>query len=95
MNDVTSFLQHSARHRAVTATSEISDSGREQGGKGKRQSNQVSCQYFMFLSFDQVLNLASDVLKHVPELIDYESTYKLICDDMSPLNVVLLQEVWV
>lgn len=41
----------------------------------------------------QVLNLASDVLKQVPELIDYESTYKLICDDMNPLNVVLLQEV--
>ena len=41
----------------------------------------------------QVLNLASDVLKHVPELIDYESTYKLVCDDMNPLNVVLLQEV--
>ena len=41
----------------------------------------------------QVLNLASDVLKQVPELIDYESTYKLICDDMTPLNVVLLQEV--
>ena len=41
----------------------------------------------------QVLNLSSDVLKHVPELIDYESTYKLICDDMNPLNVVLLQEV--
>jgi len=42
-----------------------------------------------------VLNLASDVLKQVPEVIDYESTYKLICDDMNPLNVVLLQEVGV
>ncbi len=41
----------------------------------------------------QVLNLASDVLKHVPELIDYESTYKLVSDDMNPHNVVLLQEV--
>ena len=41
----------------------------------------------------KVLNLASDVLKQVPELIDYESTYKLISDDMNPLNVVLLQEV--
>ena len=37
--------------------------------------------------------MASDVLKQVPEVIDYESTYKLICDDMNPLNVVLLQEV--
>lgn len=43
--------------------------------------------------FFQVLNLSADVLKHVPEPIDYESTYKLICDDMTPLNVVLLQEV--
>ncbi len=41
----------------------------------------------------QVLNLASDVLKHVPDLIDYESTYKLISEDMTPLNVVLMQEV--
>ena len=42
---------------------------------------------------DKVLNLAADVLKKVPELIDYEATYKLVADDMSPLNVVLLQEV--
>ena len=41
----------------------------------------------------QVLDLAADVLKHVPDTIDYEATYKLVVDDMSPLNVVLLQEV--
>ena len=37
--------------------------------------------------------MASDVLRHVPDLIDFEATYQLICDDMNPLNVVLLQEV--
>jgi dynein heavy chain len=42
---------------------------------------------------DKVLNLAADVLKKVPDLIDYEATYKLVGDDMSPLNVVLLQEI--
>ena len=45
------------------------------------------------ISSHQVLNLAADVLKRVPELIDYEGTAKLVADDMSPLNVVLLQEV--
>ena len=44
---------------------------------------------------DKVLNLAADVLKRVPELVDYEATYKLVSDDMGPLNVVLLQEVCV
>lgn len=44
-------------------------------------------------SMQQVLDLAADVLKHVPETIDYEATYKLVVDDMNPLNVVLLQEV--
>ena len=44
---------------------------------------------------DKVLNLAADVLKRVPELVDYEATYKLVSDDMGPLNVVLLQEVGV
>ena len=39
------------------------------------------------------MELAADVLKHVPETIDYEATYKLVADDMNPLNVVLLQEV--
>lgn len=37
--------------------------------------------------------MAADVLKHVPDTIDYEATYKLVVDDMNPLNVVLLQEV--
>ena len=40
-----------------------------------------------------MLNLAADVLKHVPEIIDYEATATLVADDMNPLNVVLLQEV--
>ena len=33
------------------------------------------------------------MLKHVPDVIDYDATYKLVADDMNPLNVVLLQEV--
>jgi len=37
--------------------------------------------------------LAADVLKRVPDVIDYEATLKNVADDMSPLNVVLLQEV--
>ena len=41
----------------------------------------------------QVLNLSADVLRHVPEQIDYEATAKLVAEDMNPLNVVLLQEV--
>lgn len=41
----------------------------------------------------QVLDLAADVLKKVPEEIDYEQTAKIMADDPSPLNVVLLQEV--
>ena len=45
------------------------------------------------LFYTQVLNLAADVLKRVPDVIDYEATLKNIADDMSPLNVVLLQEV--
>lgn len=40
-----------------------------------------------------MLNLAADVLKHVPEIVDYDATAKLVADDMNPLNVVLLQEV--
>lgn len=45
------------------------------------------------LCFSQVLELAADVLKRVPEEIDYEQTAKIMSDDPSPLNVVLLQEV--
>ncbi len=41
----------------------------------------------------QVLDLAADVLRRVPDLIDYETTAKILSDDPSPLNVVLLQEV--
>ena len=33
------------------------------------------------------------MLKRVPEEIDYEQTAKIMSDDPSPLNVVLLQEV--
>ena len=49
--------------------------------------------FVFFLFFWQVLELAADVLKRVPEEIDYEQTAKIMSDDPSPLNVVLLQEV--
>ncbi|XP_065175861.1 dynein axonemal heavy chain 2-like isoform X2 [Sycon ciliatum] len=42
---------------------------------------------------DKVLSLAADVLKRIPENIDYEATLKLLADDPAPLNVVLLQEI--
>ena len=42
---------------------------------------------------DKVLELSADVLKKIPDLIDYELTAKIMADDPSPLNVVLLQEV--
>ena len=42
---------------------------------------------------DKVLDLAADVLKKVPDTIDYDQTAKILAEDPSPLNVVLLQEV--
>lgn len=42
---------------------------------------------------NQVQKLAADVLERIPEDIDYEGTEKILKDDPSPLNVVLLQEV--
>merc|ERR1712159_674312 len=41
----------------------------------------------------KVLDLAADVLKKIPETIDYEGTQKLLANEPSPLNVVLLQEI--
>ncbi|XP_071951094.1 dynein axonemal heavy chain 2-like isoform X2 [Antedon mediterranea] len=41
----------------------------------------------------KVLKLAADVLEKIPEDIDYEGTAKILKDDPSPLNVVLLQEI--
>jgi len=40
-----------------------------------------------------VADLAADVLRKVPDQIDYEGTVKILADDPSPLNVVLLQEI--
>ena len=40
---------------------------------------------------DKMLNVAADVLKRVPEVVDYEATFKLVSCDMGPLNMVLLQ----
>jgi dynein heavy chain len=42
---------------------------------------------------DKVVGMASDILRKLPEDIDYENTRKLVQHDMSPLNVVLLQEI--
>ena len=40
-----------------------------------------------------MIGLANDVLTKMPELIDFESTQKILSNDPCPLNVVLLQEV--
>ncbi|KAJ3091962.1 Dynein heavy chain 2, axonemal [Quaeritorhiza haematococci] len=42
---------------------------------------------------EKVYNIASDILRKLPEDIDYAYTYKSVKHDMSPLNVVLLQEI--
>ncbi|XP_028810290.1 dynein heavy chain 2, axonemal isoform X2 [Denticeps clupeoides] len=42
---------------------------------------------------DKVLELSADMLQKIPSLLDYEGTMKLLQDDPSPLNVVLLQEI--
>jgi len=42
---------------------------------------------------DKVLELAANVLRTIPEQIDYEGTAKILSDDPCPLNVVLLQEI--
>ena len=41
----------------------------------------------------QVLDLAANIFKQIPENIDYDNTAKILSVDPSPLNVVLLQEV--
>lgn len=41
----------------------------------------------------KVLELAADVLRRIPDLIDNELTAKLLQEDPVPLNVVLLQEI--
>uniref|UniRef100_A0A7S3G9X5 Dynein heavy chain n=1 Tax=Palpitomonas bilix TaxID=652834 RepID=A0A7S3G9X5_9EUKA len=42
---------------------------------------------------DKVSRLASDILEHVPPVFDVEEAYNMKSDDMSPLNVVLIQEI--
>jgi dynein heavy chain len=42
---------------------------------------------------DKVFELAADMLSRLPQLIDYEATVKLLADDISPLSIVLLQEI--
>jgi len=42
---------------------------------------------------DKVLELSANVLKTIPENIDYAGTAKILADDPNPLNVVLLQEI--
>jgi len=42
---------------------------------------------------EKVLELAANVLKTIPENIDYYGTAKILSEDSNPLNVVLLQEI--
>ncbi|KAJ3056563.1 Dynein heavy chain 2, axonemal [Rhizophlyctis rosea] len=42
---------------------------------------------------EKVLTVSSDILRRLPDDIDYEGTYNQVKHDMSPLNVVLLQEI--
>ncbi|KAJ3127608.1 Dynein heavy chain 2, axonemal, partial [Nowakowskiella sp. JEL0407] len=42
---------------------------------------------------DKVLSIAQDIFKRLPEDLDYQLTYKSVEHDMSPVNVVLLQEM--
>ena len=42
---------------------------------------------------EKVLQLAGDVLSKVPDPLDYDGTAKILKEDPSPVNVVLLQEV--
>lgn len=46
-----------------------------------------------FFALFQVLDLAANIYKQIPENIDYDNTAKILSVDPSPLNVVLLQEV--
>ena len=41
----------------------------------------------------KVYNVCADIIKKIPENIDYEATSKSLKHDMGPLNVVLLQEI--
>ncbi|KAI8799348.1 dynein heavy chain and region D6 of dynein motor-domain-containing protein, partial [Cladochytrium replicatum] len=42
---------------------------------------------------EKVSAILADIAKRIPELLDYETTFKALKHDMSPLNVVLLQEM--
>ncbi|KAM4675882.1 dynein axonemal heavy chain 2 [Discoglossus pictus] len=42
---------------------------------------------------EKVLELMNDVRQKIPQEIDYEGTRKVLSDDPSPINVVLLQEI--
>ena len=88
------YVQYPLGHTALSAATESCRKRRKQ----RRQGTYTCCRLpplFInhLIEIQQVLDLAADVLKHVPETIDYEATYKLVADDMNPLNVVLLQEV--
>ncbi|XP_018599950.2 dynein heavy chain 2, axonemal [Scleropages formosus] len=41
----------------------------------------------------KVLEISAEVRQKIPAQVDYEGTRKLLQDDLSPLNVVLLQEI--
>lgn len=47
----------------------------------------------MFATCLQVLELLADIRGKIPPLIDYEGTRSILQDNLSPINVVLLQEI--
>ena len=42
---------------------------------------------------EKVLSVATDILKRIPDDIDFKATYQSVKHDMNPFNVVLLQEI--
>ena len=42
---------------------------------------------------DKVMAITTDILRKIPDDVDYETTYQAVKHDMNPLNVVLLQEI--
>ncbi|TNN76759.1 Dynein heavy chain 2, axonemal [Liparis tanakae] len=47
----------------------------------------------MFATCLQVLELLADIRGKIPPLIDYEGTRSILQDSVSPINVVLMQEI--
>jgi len=48
---------------------------------------------FSCKNMEKIPDIVNDILKRIPENIDYDYTYKLVQFEMSPTDVVLLQEI--